>query len=181
MSDEVALETTDDRREVDSDVRGTADDGPVPSLDGDDLDAGRPAVRVQPEGAGEAPHPGGVARLDPIRTAALEWLLLPAESRVPDTQKALAAQLGVHENAIGEFKREYAFSREFDRRWRALHGGAPNVEQVVKALREKAEGGDVRAAEIYLRYTGAFEQDDEDDDYRQLTDAELRKRLALFV
>jgi hypothetical protein len=50
----------------------------------------------------------------------LEWLLTPAELRVPSTKKALAGLLEVDTSTLYKYEREDRFQREFLRRRRGM-------------------------------------------------------------
>ena len=111
----------------------------------------------------------------------MAWLLTPPDSRAPATQRALAAQLGIHEDTIGAYKREYAFSAEYNRRWRKLTGGPENIQQVVDKLREKALEGSAQHMKLYLEWAGELNKEEAGDDpladFRAMTDEELDAAL----
>ena len=85
----------------------------------------------------------------------LDWLL-QGPDRSPSTQKAWAAENGIHEDSIRRIKRDPRFIREWDRRAAELNVNPERVQSVIDALWQQAAAGDVKAASLYLQYIDKF-------------------------
>lgn len=84
----------------------------------------------------------------------LEWLLTPRDERNPGTQAALAEELGVHRNTLGEWKNDPDFLAEWERQYRKTVGSPERAQSVLNSLYETAtdrtDPRQVPAARAYL-------------------------------
>ena len=85
----------------------------------------------------------------------LDWLLCGPE-RVPSTQKAWAAEVGVHVDMPRKWKRDPRFRKEWEARAAELNVHVERVQSVIDAVYKEAAGGDVKAASLYLQYVEKF-------------------------
>ncbi len=127
----------------------------------------------------------GVAVMPSAQAAFLDWLLLGHERR-PLTQKDWAVENGMHEDSLRRWKRDPRFVREWDRRASEVNVSPERVQGVVDALWAKAQGGDVKAAGLYLQYVDKFTPKrrvvvDDERDAAGLSDLELADELELSV
>lgn len=111
----------------------------------------------------------------------LDWLL-QGPDRSPSTQKAWAAETGIHEDSIRRIKRDPRFIREWDRRAAELNVNPERVQSVVDALWMRASAGDTKAASLYLQYVEKFTPKrrvvvDDDREASSMSDAELADAL----
>jgi hypothetical protein len=120
---------------------------------------------------GDGYHPGGVVSergeiywsvaddgsdvMPPMQREFVEWLLLGHE-RLPLSYAAWASEHGVHTDSLRRWKRNPRFIREWDRRASEVNVSPERVQGVVDALWRKAQGGDVKAAGLYLQYVDKF-------------------------
>ena len=79
----------------------------------------------------------------------LEWILLPAESRVPSTQKALAAEMDVIPETLRRYAKDPWFQREKIGRERTLNR-VERVGPVLEALYVNALSGNVSDSKAWL-------------------------------
>lgn len=92
--------------------------------------------------------------LDPRQEAFLNWLVTPANGRVPSSQTAYAAQIGVDETTLRRWKNKPAFKAEWEKRVAALQGSPERTQQLLDNLFTRAMDGDNNSAKLYLQATG---------------------------
>jgi len=107
-----------------------------------------------------------------------EWLLDPG--RV-GTQQEWADSHGVTVRTLANWKKHPGFKSELDRKLGQLNVDSLRIQKVVDAMWDKAAQGDVKAAELYLRYIEKIQPTkpvlDDDTDVTKLSDAELLEAL----
>ena len=82
------------------------------------------------------------------------WLALPRKDRTPPTQKALAKKLGVGRRTLVRWKQKPEFQNAVYSEIR--HHLDWRLPEILGALGNKAEGGDVPAIKMVLELTGRF-------------------------
>lgn len=107
--------------------------------------------------------------------AAIELLADPSM-----TQKDVAAQIGVHQNSITNWKKNAEFQTELRKQVvRASRNGAPKV---LAAMERGAMKGNAAAAKLYLQAVGYLDNREaaevEQTKSRTLSTEELQARLA---
>lgn len=107
--------------------------------------------------------------------AAIELLADPSM-----TQKDVAAQIGVHQNSITNWKKNAEFQTELRKQVvRASRNGAPKV---LAAMEREAMKGNAAAAKLYLQAVGYLDNREaaevEQTKSRTLSTEELQARLA---
>lgn len=83
----------------------------------------------------------------------MEWLLTPIADRVPSTRLKLCEELGINDATGRRWAAKPAFKKEHARRVQELQGSPERTQALLDALYDKALGGDVRAANLYLQAT----------------------------
>ncbi|HXH05381.1 MAG TPA: hypothetical protein VNI83_02205 [Vicinamibacterales bacterium] len=86
------------------------------------------------------------------------WLALPERKREPRTQRALAAQFGVREATLSEWKHLPGFAAEVIRLTRELVK-ASDIAQIVHAQTREAKRGNTQAARFVLEFAGELGAD----------------------
>lgn len=109
--------------------------------------------------------------------AAIELLADPSM-----TQKDVAAQIGVHQNSITNWKKNAEFQTELRKQVvRASRNGAPKV---LAAMEREAMKGNAAAAKLYLQAVGYLDNREaaevEQAKSRTLSMEELQARLAKY-
>lgn len=109
--------------------------------------------------------------------AAIELLADPSM-----TQKDVAAQIGVHQNSITNWKKNAEFQTELRKQVvRASRNGAPKV---LAAMEREAMKGNAAAAKLYLQAVGYLDNREaaevEQTKSRTLSMEELQARLAKY-
>lgn len=107
--------------------------------------------------------------------AAIELLADPSM-----TQKDVAAQIGVHQNSITNWKKNAEFQTELRKQVvRASRNGAPKV---LAAMEREAMKGNAAAAKLYLQAVGYLDNREaaevEQTKSRTLSTEEIQARLA---
>lgn len=88
--------------------------------------------------------------LDDRHRAFIEFLLDPNPQRM--SLNAYAREIGVARGTLDNWRRAIPFRRALEARAAELNVDPVRVQDVVEALWRNARNGDVRSAELYLRY-----------------------------
>lgn len=112
--------------------------------------------------------------------AFLDWLV--TFPRDPEHQYQWAEQNGIHEDSLRRIKRDPRFVAEWEKRAATTNASVERVNNVVAALYEQAQKGDVKAASLYLQYVEKFTPkrrvETTETVARSMSDEELAKALA---
>lgn len=123
-------------------------------------------------------------KLTPKQRAFLDWLCTPEAIRQPRTQREWCKQNQVNEQTARRWKQDPEFARQWNLELRKLEVDPENIAAVVKAMRDKALMGDMKAAVEYLKIADRFFPDQEEVDssterpLASLSDDELDALLA---
>jgi len=113
-----------------------------------------------------------------LRDEFIEWLIDPA--RV-GTQEEWAKTHGTYASTLSKWKKDPNFKAALDKRLGQLNIDSLRIQKVVDAMWDKASQGDVKAAELYLRYIEKIQPTkpvlDDDTDVTRMSDAELLEAL----
>lgn len=136
-------------------------------------------------------------QLDGRQLAFLEWLLVPREMRaeqgVPTSEKKYAEHIHVDVTTLRRWKGLAQFRKQWNERSMELQGTPERTDALLESLyeqgrgsKEKCEhcgqrGGDVRAAELWGRWTGQLKAEPkvqvEVTNTRELSDEQLDQLL----
>lgn len=112
------------------------------------------------------------------QAAAIEWLVDP--ERV-GSQKELAARIGVDQTTLSKWKKDYLFRKAWDRRLADLNVSPDRIQRVIDSIFSSATSGDMKAADLYLRYVDRFTPKvavvNESRDIKEMSDEELALEL----
>jgi len=92
------------------------------------------------------------------------WIALPFSLRVPKKQKDLAAIMGVSEEMLCKIKRHEEFNALVIEYRKVFF--KQFTSNIINALKNAAEGGDMKAAKLFLQYV---------EDFREVTRQETQK------
>lgn len=113
-----------------------------------------------------------------LKAEFIEWLVDPARL---GSQVDFAAAHGVTPQTLSNWKKDPSFRAELDRRLGQMNVDSLRIQKVVDAMWDKASQGDVKAAELYLRYIEKIQPNrpvlDDDVDVKKLSDEELLEAL----
>lgn len=118
--------------------------------------------------------------MSPAQRGLIEYLLDPRSTQAKGTQAAWAEQHGINPSVCSRWKKDPDFRKAWERRLMDLNQAPDRVQDVVDALWVRAKGGDVKAADLYLRYVDRFTPKTALVDERkaaELTDIELAAEL----
>ena len=91
--------------------------------------------------------------LDVRQERYLQWLMVPEGHRVPATQTAIAAELGVDPSTVRRWEKKPAFQAEWRKRVEEQQNSPERTQRLLDALYEKGLNGDTRSAQLYLQAT----------------------------
>lgn len=114
----------------------------------------------------------------------LDWLVEPAQTRTPKTQSAYAEENHVNERTLREWKKRQDFREAWDRRLSDLNIDPGRIQDVIDSMWAQACRGNVKAAELYLKYIDRFRDIKEvitTVSAEDLTDEELEEAYQGFV
>jgi len=91
--------------------------------------------------------------LDERQEKYLNWLLVPAPMRNPNTQEAYASQEGMDTSTLRRWQKKPHFKQEWARRVEELQGSPERTQKLLDEIYTRALGGDNKAAQLYLQAT----------------------------
>lgn len=113
-----------------------------------------------------------------LKAEFIQWLVDPG--RV-GTQAEWAQAHGITPRTLNNWKKDPAFKAEMDRTLAQFNVDSLRIQKVVDAMWDKASQGDVKAAELYLRYIEKIQPSrpvlEDDTDVSKLSDQELLAAL----
>jgi DNA-binding transcriptional regulator YdaS (Cro superfamily) len=113
-----------------------------------------------------------------LKAEFIEWLIDPGHV---GTQEAWAKSHGISPATLSQWKKHPEFKAALNRRLGEINVDALRIQAVVNAMWDKAQQGDVKAAELYLRYIEKLQPSrpvlEDDTDVSKLSDEELLAAL----
>jgi len=92
--------------------------------------------------------------LDTRQEAFLDWLVTPENGRIPVSQNAYAALIGVSSHTLTAWKSKNPFNAEWRKRVDSLQADPSRTQQLLDNLYNRSLAGDNNAAKLYLQATG---------------------------
>ena len=83
----------------------------------------------------------------------VDWLCSAPQERVPATKKAMAVELGVDITTLRRWEKRPAFKEVWKGQVDEVQGSPERTQMLLDTLYEKAIGGDVKSAQLYLQAT----------------------------
>lgn len=113
-----------------------------------------------------------------LRAEFIEWLIDPGHM---GTQEEWAKAHGVAPATVSGWKKNPEFKANLNRRLAEMNVDSLRIQAVVNAMWDRAATGDVKAAELYLRYIEKLQPSrpvlEDDTDVTKLSDEELLAAL----
>ena len=91
--------------------------------------------------------------LDPRQELYLAWLCTPPSERVPSSKEKYAQQIGVNITTLRRWEKKELFRKQWQDKVDEIQGSPERSQRLLDTLYEKALGGDIKAAQLYLQAT----------------------------
>lgn len=100
--------------------------------------------------------PRRTSDLSPEQHEFIDWLIEPQQTRDPKTQKEFGKTINAPTTTLSKWKKDMKFREEWDRRLHDLNISPDRIQSVIDSMWAQACRGNVKAAELYLKYTDRF-------------------------
>lgn len=115
----------------------------------------------------------------------LDWLCLAPSEREPKTKVAMAILLEVDNKTLRRWEKKTIFRDMWEQRVNAIQGSPERTHRLLDTLYERALGGDVKSAALYLQATNRMApptiEVKSDRKVSDLSDAELDGMIAAMA
>lgn len=91
--------------------------------------------------------------LDARHEAYINWLCTPPSERVPASKEKYAESIGVNISTLRRWEKKDVFRKAWQSRVDDVQGSPERSQRVLDTLYERAVGGDIKAAQLYLQAT----------------------------
>lgn len=91
--------------------------------------------------------------LDARQEAYLAWLCTPPSERTPSSKEKYAEQIGVNVTTLRRWEKKELFRKAWQDKVDDIQGSPERSQRLLDTLYEKALGGDIKAAQLYLQAT----------------------------
>lgn len=91
--------------------------------------------------------------LDSRQEAYIGWLCTPPSERMPASKEKYAASIGVNITTLRRWEKKDVFRKEWQSKVDDVQGSPERSQRLLDTLYEKALGGDIKAAQLYLQAT----------------------------
>lgn len=91
--------------------------------------------------------------LTPKQEEYINWLCTPPQERQPPTKEAYAAEIGVNVTTLRRWEKKEVFRKAWNARVEDIQGSPERSQRLLDTLYERAVGGDIKAAQLYLQAT----------------------------
>jgi hypothetical protein len=92
----------------------------------------------------------------PDQSKFIDWLIEPPQTRLPKTQKEYAEENNCSDRTLTKWKKDMKFREAWDRALFDLNVSPDRVQSVIDAMWAQSCRGNVKAAELYLKYTDRY-------------------------
>lgn len=125
----------------------------------------------------------GKKDVTPEQEEFIEWLVDPSRQ---GSQNEFARRIGVNPATLTKWKKHDAiFRAAWQKRCDELNVDPETIQDIVQAIKRSALGGDMKAAELYLKYVDRFTPkvkiESEVVAPKELSDEELARELQALV
>lgn len=86
----------------------------------------------------------------------IDWLMDPKGTREPKTQKEYAELNHISDRTLTKWKKDTKFREAWDRAYFDLNISPDRVQEIVDSMHAQACRGNMKAAELYLKFTDRF-------------------------
>ena len=91
--------------------------------------------------------------LDSRQEAYIGWLCTPPSERLPASKEKYAVSIGVNITTLRRWEKKDVFRKEWQSKVDDVQGSPERSQRLLDTLYEKALGGDIKAAQLYLQAT----------------------------
>ena len=91
--------------------------------------------------------------LDSRQEAYIGWLCTPPSERTPASKEKYADSIGVNISTLRRWEKKEIFRKEWQSKVDDVQGSPERSQRLLDTLYEKALGGDIKAAQLYLQAT----------------------------
>jgi DNA-binding transcriptional MerR regulator len=91
--------------------------------------------------------------LDSRQEAYIGWLCTPPSERSPSSKEKYADSIGVNISTLRRWEKKEVFRKEWQSKVDDVQGSPERSQRLLDTLYEKALGGDIKAAQLYLQAT----------------------------
>jgi DNA-binding transcriptional MerR regulator len=120
--------------------------------------------------------------LDSRQEAYISWLCTPPSERTPTSKEKYADSIGVNISTLRRWEKKDVFRKEWQSKVDDVQGSPERSQRLLDTLYEKALGGDIKAAQLYLQATNRMAPPTltvkSETNIGQLSDKELEDLIA---
>ena len=120
--------------------------------------------------------------LDSRQEAYIGWLCTPPSERTPASKEKYADSVGVNISTLRRWEKKDVFRKEWQSKVDDVQGSPERSQRLLDTLYEKALGGDIKAAQLYLQATNRMAPPTltvkSETNIGQLSDKELEDLIA---
>ena len=120
--------------------------------------------------------------LDSRQEAYIGWLCTPPSERTPASKEKYAISIGVNITTLRRWEKKDVFRKEWQSKVDDVQGSPERSQRLLDTLYEKALGGDIKAAQLYLQATNRMAPPTltvkSETNIGQLSDKELEDLIA---
>jgi DNA-binding transcriptional MerR regulator len=120
--------------------------------------------------------------LDSRQEAYISWLCTPPSERTPASKEKYADSVGVNISTLRRWEKKDVFRKEWQSKVDDVQGSPERSQRLLDTLYEKALGGDIKAAQLYLQATNRMAPPTltvkSETNIGQLSDKELEDLIA---
>jgi hypothetical protein len=120
--------------------------------------------------------------LDSRQEAYISWLCTPPSERTPASKEKYAQSIGVNITTLRRWEKKDVFRKEWQSKVDDVQGSPERSQRLLDTLYEKALGGDIKAAQLYLQATNRMAPPTltvkSETNIGQLSDKELEDLIA---
>lgn len=115
----------------------------------------------------------------------IDWLVEPAQTRKPKTQVEFAETIHASPSTLTKWKKDQKFREAWDATLYELNISPDRIQDVIDSMWAQACRGNVKAAELYLKYTDRFRDvrtiEHVQSSVEELSDEELEAEYKGFL
>ena len=123
--------------------------------------------------------------LDARQEAYINWLCTAPQERDPATKEAYADMVGVNVTTLRRWEKKDVFRKAWQTRVDDVQGSPERSQRLLDTLYDRAIGGDIKAAQLYLQATNRMAPPTvnvkTEKGSAELSDAELDELIGLMA
>lgn len=123
--------------------------------------------------------------LDSRQEAYIGWLCTPPSERIPASKEKYADSIGVNISTLRRWEKKDVFRKEWQSKVDDVQGSPERSQRLLDTLYEKALGGDIKAAQLYLQATNRMAPPTltvkSETNIGQLSDKELEDLISVVA